>query len=151
MKKREYTIVEEKYLAEFISKEFPKATKVMYQVPCSDKPWKLAARRKDVTPEWFYRFGPRIDAVVINNGTLWLIEAETRRPVNGLSELELYAANYKNSLLLRPYAYLPLGVMLVSPILDEYVAAIMKAKGWVYKVYHPPWITEHLKRWGIIE
>jgi len=151
MSKRVYHVVEEKYLAEYISKTFPNAKKVFYQVPVSAKPWQLAGNREDVNPKWFWRFGPRIDAVVVNDGHLYLIEAETRRPVIGLSELEVYAKEYVNSLVLRPYIDLPLKVQLVSPVFDEHVAKIMAERGWEYVIYHPPWIDEHLRRWGVIE
>ena len=151
MSKRTYHLVEEKYLAEYIGKTFPNAKKVFYQVPVSAKPWRLAGNREDVNPRWFWRFGPRIDAVVVDDGHLFLIEAETRRPVIGLSELEVYATEYVNSLVLRPYIDLPLRVQLVSPIFDEHVAKIMAERGWQYVIYHPPWIDEHLRRWGVIE
>jgi len=42
MSKRTYHLVEEKYLAEYISKTFPNAKKVFYQVPVSAKPWQLS-------------------------------------------------------------------------------------------------------------
>jgi hypothetical protein len=117
----------------------------------SDMPWRLAARRKDVSERWFFRFGPRCDAVVITPQALYLIEAETRRPVNGLNELEIYARNYRHVPILKPYVDLPLKVQLVTPIMDQYVAEIMKARGWDYVIYHPLWIDEHLRRWGVIE
>lgn len=151
MSKRQYHLVEEKYLAEYIAKTFPKAVKVFYQVPMTDKPWRLAAKRRDIDAKWFYRFGARCDAVVITPEALHIIEAETRRPIIGLSELEVYAENYKYVPALKPWVDLPLKVQLVTPIMDEHVAAIMRSRGWDYVIFHPPWIDEHLKRWGIIE
>ncbi|MEM2272302.1 MAG: hypothetical protein QXP56_06535 [Archaeoglobaceae archaeon] len=123
----------------------------MFQVPVSAKPWKLAASRKDVDAKWFYRFGPRVDAIVVKNSTLYVIEAETRRPVNGLSELEVYVDNLFSNPELRPYEKLELRVQLVTTIFDEHVAAICRRRRWDYVLFRPDWINEHLRRWGIIE
>jgi len=148
---RQYTIVEERYLAEYIAKYLAPYTKVMYQVPVSAKPWQLAKSRTDVNEKWFFRFGPRIDAVVIKDGTIYLIEAETRRPVNGLSELEIYAANAFSNPQLRPYEKYNMRIQLVTPIEDEHVMVLCKSRGWDYVLFKPDWINEHLRRWGIIE
>ncbi|MEM3675386.1 MAG: hypothetical protein QXG08_07955 [Candidatus Methanomethyliaceae archaeon] len=148
--KRRYEIVESKYLAEYIAKRFPNAQKVMFQVPVGDYPHTAASQLEGVTPEWFWRFGPRVDAIVIADGVMYVIEAETRRPVNGLSELELYNALIDRSPHLGPYLKFPRRIVLLTAVFDPNVAAICKTRGWDYEVYKPDWLDEHLRRWGVI-
>lgn len=148
--KREYRIVEQRYLVEYIAKRFPNAKKVMYQVPVGDFPHVAAKHSEVKDAKWFWRYGPRIDAIVIANGTLYLIEAETRRPVNGLSELELYNSLIEQTPHLGPYLKFPRKIILVTPVMDPNVARICAEKGWEYEIFRPTWIDEHLRRWGVI-
>jgi hypothetical protein len=147
-KKREE--VEQKYISEFIAKFYPNPVRVMLQVPMGDTPHSHAKGRADVTAKWFWRYGPRADAIVIMPDKLVLIEAETRRPVVGLSELDVYSREIDRSPHLFPYNKLPKEIVLVSPIFDRHVAEVCEAKGFKYVIFHPDWIDEHLKRWGVI-
>ena len=61
-KKREE--VEQRYLGEWVSKNFPNAQKVFYQKALGDKPWRLALH-SEVDYRWYMRYAKRADAIVI--------------------------------------------------------------------------------------
>lgn len=148
--RRTYTQVEQKYLAEFISKTFPNAQKVFYQKALGDLPWREAAHSK-FDYRWFLRLAKRADAVVITPEEVVVVETETRRPITGLSELLVYKELLPETVDLKPYL---IGrrqrLMLVTPLEDEDVMRQAAANGIEYVIYFPEWIKEHLIRWGVL-
>jgi hypothetical protein len=148
-KKREE--VEQYYLSEWIAKRFPNASRVMFQVPITGVPYEYAKGRTDVSPQWFWRFGYRADAIVVNDSTLYVIEAESRRPVTGLAELIVYLAGVDKSPNLGPYRHLDRKGILVTTIMDEEVYRQCLKNNIEYVIYRPDWILPHLKRWGVID
>jgi hypothetical protein len=147
-KKREE--VEMKYVHEWIAKNFPNAIRVMTQVPMGDTPQQLAKGRTDVDAYWFWRYGPRADAIIVLPDKVILVEAETKRPVVGLSELEVYANEFYRSPHLAAYTRLPLEVVLLTPVWDRHTAEVCAKKGWKYVIWCPDWLIPHLKRWGVL-
>lgn len=143
--------VEQMYIAEYIAKRFPRARKVLFQVPVGGTPFRLAMHDTGVTPSWFWRFGYRVDAIVVDDNTLYLIEAESRRPVNGLSELQVYYNAVDDSPNLGPYRLLDRKAILLTTVMDDRVYELCKKLGFEYVVYRPDWIIPHLKRWGVID
>jgi hypothetical protein len=148
-KKREE--VEQHYLAEWIAKRFPSPQRVMFQVPITGTPHELARGRTDVSPEWFWRFGYRADAVVVADSTLYVIEAETRRPVTGLAELLVYMRGVDEAPNLGPYRLLDRRGILLTTFMDRRVYEEAVRHAIEYVVYRPEWIIPHLKRWGVID
>lgn len=148
-KKREE--VEQLYIAEYIAMRFPNAKKIMYQVPLGGTPYQLAQGVAGVTPKWFWRFGYRADAVVVSDNTLYVIEAESRRPVNGLSELLVYLASVDDSPNLGPYKLLERKGILLTTIMDRRTYEECLKHNIEYAFYRPEWIIPHLKRWGVVD
>jgi len=147
-KKREE--IEHRYVANYVASQFPDAEKVFLQPPVSSKPFELGQKEGKKGYRWYWRYGPRADAIVIHKGKLILIEAETKRPVTGLSEIEEYSRFLHENPLLGPYLKLPREFHLVTPVEDPKVMQLCAEKGIKYVLYRPDWIIPHLKRWGVI-
>ncbi len=139
-----------KYLGEWIAKNYKDPVRVFYQLHMGDLPHRLAKGRTDVNPRWYYRFGPRADAVVITKSSIDIIETESRRPMNGVSELLVYRNLAPATPELHPFTHLPIRAILVAPVFDKNVWAVCREHNIIYKVYHPGWMDKHLRRWGVI-
>jgi len=147
-KKREE--VEQRYLAEWIAKNFPNAQKVFFQKALGDLPWRYALH-SEVDYRYFLRYAKRADAVVITPEEVVIVETETRRPVVGLSELLLYKDLVDETPDLKPYLTgRKIRLILVTPLPDDDVMRSCKKHGIEFVIYHPEWIDEHLKRWGVL-
>jgi len=148
--RRTYTQVEQRYLAEFVSKFFPNSQKVFYQKALGDLPWREASH-STYDYRWFLRLAKRADAVVITPEEVVVVETETRRPITGLSELLVYKELLPQTVDLKPYL---MGrrqrLMLVTPLEDEDVMRQAAAHGIEYVIYFPEWLKEHLIRWGVL-
>jgi len=147
-KKREE--VEQRYLGEWIAKNFPNAQKVFWQKALGDLPWRYALH-SEVDYRYYLRYAKRADAVVITPEEVVIVEAETRRPVVGLSELLIYKDLVRETPDLKPYlANRRVRLILVSPLPDDDVMAKAKQYDIEYYIYFPEWIEEHLIRWGVL-
>jgi hypothetical protein len=143
--------VEMRYIAEYVALSFPDAIKVWFQLPVGDTAHDLAHRLGAPHPRWFWRYGRRADAVVVTKSDVWVIESETRRPIQGLAELMVYKERLHDTVHLKPWlSGRKVHMLLVSPFLeaDTYMAA--KAAGIEVAVYRPKWIEEALIRWGVL-
>jgi hypothetical protein len=143
--------VEMRYLAEYVALSFPDVVKVWFQLPVGDTAHDLAYRLGAPHPRWFWRYGRRADAVVVTKSDVWVIETETRRPIQGLAELMVYKERLPDTPHLKPYLNgRKVHMLLVSPFLeaDTYLAA--KQAGIEVAVYRPKWIEEALSRWGVL-
>ena len=147
-KKREE--VEQRYLAEWISKNFPNAQKVFFQKALGDLPWRYAAH-SEVGYRYYLRYAKRADAVVITPEEVVIVETETRRAAIGLSELLIYKSLVGKTPDLKPYLIgRRIRLILVTPLPDEDVMAECKRHDIEFVIYFPEWIREHLIRWGVI-
>jgi hypothetical protein len=147
-KKREE--VEQKYIGEWIGRNFPNAQKVFYQKALGDLAWRYAAS-SPFEYTYYLRFAKRCDAVVITPEEVVVVEAETRRPIVGLSELDVYKSLLPETPDFKPYLIgRSVRLVLLTPIPDEEVMRECVKKGIEYVVYFPEWIREHLIRWGVI-
>jgi len=143
--------VEMRYLAEYVGIAFPDAVRVWFQVPVGDTVHHLAHMMGVPNPRWFWRYGRRADAVVVTKSDVWVIETETRRPVQGLAELLVYKERLPETVHLKPWLRgRRVRMLLVSPFLeiDTYLAA--KNAGIEIAVYRPAWLDEALLRWGVL-
>lgn len=147
-KKREE--VEQRYLAEWVAKNFPGAQKVFYQKALGDLPHRLAMH-SEVDARWYLRYAKRADAVVITPEEVVVVETETRRPIIGLSELLVYQQLLPHTPDLKPYLLdRRVRLILVSPLPDADVIRECQRHGIEYAIYFPEWIEEHLRRWGVL-
>lgn len=143
--------VEMRYIAEYVALSFPDAIKVWFQLPVGDTAHDLAHRLGAPHPRWFWRYGRRADAVVVTKSDVWVIESETRRPIQGLAELMVYKERLPDTVHLKPWLNgRKVHMLLVSPFLeaDTYLAA--KQAGIEVAVYRPKWIEDALIRWGVL-
>jgi hypothetical protein len=142
--------VEQKYIAEWVAKNFPNAIKIWYQKGLGDLPHRLAMRTQ-LSPEWYARYAKRADAVVITESEVVVVEAETRRAIIGLSELIVYRDLLPYTPDLRPYLVgRKTRLILVTPLPDADVIKQCQIMGIEYQIYFPEWLEEHLKRWGVL-
>jgi hypothetical protein len=142
--------VEQKYLAEWVAKNFPNAIKVYYQKGLGDLPHRLAMQ-SELSPEWYARYAKRADAVVITPEEVVVVETETRRPIIGLSELLVYRDLLPHTPDLKPYLVgRRTRLILVTPLPDEDVMVRCQKEGIEYVIYFPEWMEQHLRRWGVL-
>jgi len=147
-KKREE--VEARYVSEFVAKYFKgEILRSWIQPPVGDRHHVLAA--KTMLPvKYFWRYGRRPDAIVLTRRDINVIEAESRRPVNALNELELYRRLFPITPEFKPYLRYPQNYILVSPLWVSDVADLCRVKGILYILYRPKWVIESLMRWGVL-
>jgi len=142
--------VEQRYLAEWVAKNFPNAQKIFYQKALGDLHYRLASR-SGLSPEWYARYAKRPDAVVITPEEVVVVEAETRRPVIGLSELLVYKELLPHTPDLKPYLIgRKTRLILVTPLPDEDVIVECRRHGIEFVIYFPEWLEKHLIRWGVL-
>ena len=142
--------VEQRYLAEWVAKNFPNAIKVFYQKGLGDLPHRLAAR-SELSPEWYARYAKRADAVIITPEEVVVVETETRRPIIGLSELLIYRDLLPHTPDLKPYLIgRKIRLVLVTPLPDEDVMIRCEKEGIEFVIYFPEWMEQHLRRWGVL-
>jgi hypothetical protein len=106
--------VERRYVVEAVKKYWPNALRVYYNHPITPISNELRRRFPGVSDRYFTKYRRYVDAVVITDQELLLIEAKIRRPIDGLGQLLLY----------RHYA-----AQNMTPKEDPYLIPVAQANG----------------------
>ena len=81
------------------------------------------------------------DAVFLENGIVYIVEAKLRPDLGTIGQLEGYDELFKVTPEFSAYANWPVKLVLLSPVMDLAIAQICSKKGIIYEVYKPAeWI-----------
>lgn len=91
---------------------------------------------------------PEVDAIVVMDGVLLLIEAKVRSPIDGLAKLPLYKALVGTTPELREWASWDVRMRLVLPYVIPWVELTAKEVNIEVDYYVPVWINAYLEHYN---
>jgi hypothetical protein len=121
--------VERRYVVEAVKKYWPNALRVYYNHPITPISNELRRRFPGVSDRYFTKYRRYVDAVVITDQELLLIEAKIRRPIDGLGQLLLYRHYAAQNPELKPFASKRIIPVLMTPKEDPYLIPVAQANG----------------------
>lgn len=139
---------ERRLISEYIAERYPR-DRVIMGCPLGPAPEKLVATlgpRKALRMVRGLR--PEVDALVIRNHQLIMVEAKIRAWVDGIAKLPLYKGLVASTPELEEFREYPIEMRLCFPWYSETIEAAAKNLGVVLDVYHQPWIDEYLEELG---
>lgn len=139
---------ERRLISEYVAERFPK-DRVIMGCPLGPAPEKLVATlgpRKALRMVRGMR--PEVDALVVRNHKLIMVEAKIRAWVDGIAKLPLYKSLVPTTPELEQYWTYPVEMRLCFPWYSETIDQAAKNLGVVLDVYHQPWIDEYLEELG---
>lgn len=145
---KEYKQRERRYVPEFVEKRWPVRVAVFYNMAIGPAPVELQKKYPTIPLAHLRRWRFWIDAVVVLENRMILIEGKLRRPQEGLGQLLLYKALLPQTPEMDPYKLYPVEMVLVVPREDPRVIAFAQSIGIKIEIYRPPWVVEYLKEIG---
>lgn len=139
---------EGRLIAEYIADRFPRA-QVFFGCPLGPVPEKLIATlgpRKALRMARGLR--PEVDALVVQDHRLILVEAKIQRWIDGIAKLPLYKSLIPTTPELEQYQGYEVEMRLCFPWQAENVEEAAKGAGVVLDVFHQPWIDDYLTELG---
>jgi len=139
---------ERRLIAEYIVDRFPR-NQVIYGCPLGPVPTHLVATlgpRKALRMARGLR--PEVDALVIQDHRLILVEAKIQKWLDGIAKLPVYRSLIPTTEELTQYQDYDVEMRLCFPWYSESVEAAAKGAGVVLDVFHQPWIDEYLTELG---
>ena len=139
---------ERRLVAEYIVDRFPRAH-VIYGCPLGPVPEKLVATlgpRKALRMARGLR--PEVDALVVLDHKLILVEAKMQRWVDGIAKLPVYRSLIPTTPELQQYKEHEVEMRLCFPWESENVREAARQAGVVLDVFHQPWIDDYLAELG---
>lgn len=140
---------ERRYVVEYVNERFPDRRSAVYNAMVGPAPEELVKMHPEVSLQHFRRWRFYVDAVVVMEDRLILVETKLRKPDRGIGALLMYKPLVKETPELKPYADLPLELLLVTPRPDPRVIAVAAANGIKVDVYAPDWVMEYLRELGM--
>jgi len=141
----EYKQRERRYVPEFVTERWAERVAVFYNMAVGPAPEALHAANPEVSLENFRRWRFWIDAVVVLNSRMILIEGKIRTPAEGLGQLLLYRALLPQTPELAPYRHLDVEMVLVTPRPDPRVIGVAASLSIKVEIYRPQWVLDYLK------
>jgi len=139
---------ERRLIAEYIVDRFPRAT-VIYGCPLGPVPQKMVATlgpRKALRMARGIR--TEVDALVILDHKLILVEAKIQRWVDGIAKLPIYRSLIPTTPELEEYRGWEVEMRLCFPWESETIQEAAKNAGVVLDVFHQPWVDDYLTELG---
>lgn len=149
MARVEYRQRERRYVPEYVNDKYPQRVAVFYNMAVGPAPEELYRMHPEVALEHFRRWRFWIDAVVILRDRMVLIEGKIRTPAEGLGQLLMYRALLPQTPELKPYADLPVEMVLVTPRPDPRVIGVAASLGIKIDIYTKPWVQDYLRTVGM--
>lgn len=149
MAKREYKQREKRYVPEFINEKYPDRISVFYNMAVGPPPAELQKANPEIPLAHFRRWRFWIDAVVITENRMILIEGKIRKPAEGLGQLLLYRALLPQTPELDPYKLYPIEMVLVTPRPDPRVIGVANSLGITIEIWTKPWVQQYLRSVGL--
>jgi hypothetical protein len=91
---------------------------------------------------------PEVDALVVQDHKLILVEAKIQRWVDGIAKLPVYKSLIPTTPELEQYRGYEVEMRLCFPWYSEPIELAAKNAGVVLDVYHKPWIDDYLAELG---
>lgn len=139
---------ERRLIAEYIAERFPQE-RVILGCPLGQAPERLIAtlgERKALRVARGLR--PEVDALVIKDHQLIMVEAKIQRWVDGIAKLPLYKSLVPTTPELEPYRNYEIEMRLCFPWHSDTIEIAARNLGVILDVYHQPWIDEYLEELG---
>jgi len=139
---------ERRLIAEYIVEKFPRAP-VIYGCPLGPVPQKMIATlgpRKALRMARGLR--PEVDALVVLDHRLVLVEAKILRWIDGIAKLPVYKSLVPTTEELKQYGGYDVEMRLCFPWSSETIEEAARNAGVVLDVFHQPWIDEYMTELG---
>lgn len=149
MSKKEYKQRERRYVPEYVNEKYPDRVAVFYNMAVGPPPEDLVKKNPEIPLAHFRRWRFWIDAVVITDKYLILIEGKIRKPAEGIGQILLYRDLLKQTPELDPYKRLPVVMVLVTPRPDPRIIGFANSYGITIDIWSKPWVQEYLREIGL--
>jgi hypothetical protein len=83
------------------------------------------------------------DKIILDNGTIIIIEAKMRPEPHGMAELEIYKKLFPDTPEFTSYKDLPIRLIFLTTMTDQTVADLCKEKGIELVIFKPSWVDEY--------
>lgn len=133
------------YVSEFCDWAFP-GRPTLLNVRLGPTPREIRERYPALdTDRWARVWLKTCDAIVLDEGTLVLIEGELRRPIVAIGELVVYRELIPQTMSLQDYWHLPIRTVMVTPLGDPTVDPVLAQLQIETVLYRPQWAEEYLR------
>lgn len=135
---------EGRLIAEYIAEKYP-GDRVIFGCPLGPVPEKMIATlgpRKALRMARGLR--PEVDALVIRDHQLVLVEAKIQRWVDGIAKLPVYRSLIPTTPELEQYRDYEVEMRLCFPWSSETIEEAARAAGVILDVYHKPWLEDYI-------
>jgi len=145
LKEREYKQRERRLVSEYIMQHYPRNI-VMYNFALGPPPEPIAKALPEekalrVSRPW----RPRVDAVVITEDKMILVEADIMNPRDGLGYLPMYKSLVPQTPELKRFLDKPVEMLLVLPWKAPWIEEAARAAGIQVAVFRPAWIDKYVE------
>lgn len=139
---------ERRLIVEYVMEKFPRAN-VIYGCPLGQAPEKLVAT---LGPHKALRMArgvrPEVDALVVQDHKLILVEAKVQRWIDGIAKLPVYKGLLSTTPELEQYRGYEVEMRLCFPWRTEEIEVACRNAVVVLDVFCPPWIDDYLAELG---
>lgn len=150
MVRKEYKQRERRYVPEYCEKTYPERVAIFYNMAVGPAPEELNRLHPEVPLAAFRRWRFWIDAVVILQDRMILVEGKLRQVQGGLGQLLFYQWMLPQTPELAPYKHLAVEMVLVIPKPDPRILGFADRMGITVDVYRPEWAMEYLRELGMV-
>lgn len=149
MAKKQYKQRERRYVPEYVNDKFPDRVTVFYNMAIGPAPEELVKANPEIPLAHFRRWRFWIDAVVILQDRMVLIEGKIRKPAEGIGQILLYRDLLPQTPELEPYRRLPVKMILVTPRPDPRIIGFANSYGIDIDIWTKPWVQDYLREVGL--
>lgn len=149
MPRKEYKQRERRYVPEYVNETYPERVAVFYNMAVGPAPEELAKANPEIPLAHFRRWRFYIDALVVLEDRMVLIEGKIRKPMTGIGQLQSYYKLLPQTPELEPYKHLPVEMLLLTPRPDPRVIDVANSLGVNVVVWSKPWVQDYLRSLGL--
>ncbi|MDY6888277.1 MAG: hypothetical protein SVV88_11660 [Pseudomonadota bacterium] len=134
---------ERKFVTDYVLEKYPGKT-VKYNCPLGNAPedW-LKAMGMNKALRSYRPFRPEVDAVILLDDEILLIEAKILKVLDGMSKLIIYRDLVAETPELQAYRALGIRARVITPKPPSWVSNVAKKHAIEIEVYRPEWIEEY--------
>lgn len=149
MARKEYEQRERRYVQEYVAEKFPNAITKFFNMAVGPAPEELKQAHPEIPEEHFRRWRFWVDACVVLEHKIVLIEGKLRKPTTGMGQLLHYRSLIPDTRELKPYLLKPVEIRLVTPKPDPRVITAAANMGIIVDVYTKDWVQQYLREIGL--
>jgi hypothetical protein len=151
MSRKPYEHRDRRYVPEFVATHLQDRRAAFFNLRVGPAPEEMKRAHPDLPETYFRPWKYMVDAVVVTDKEIIVIEGELRRPSMKIGQLKMYGELVRQTPELAPYLDRPIRKILVTPREDPLLLDQAGREGVEVVFYRPLWVMEYLRTLGFAE